>query len=236
MSPPVSPIDAARWYDAFYRDDDYAWEAERIMGIVRRRCPDAVSLLDVGCGSGRHLALLARRLRCTGVDIDRAALRLARARVPSGTRLVTGDITSFELNRRFDVVTCLFSVIGFARTAHGLRDAVARLARHLEPGGVLVVEPWRFAGDPVPGPTVETAVVDDEHVVRLISERRVRAVTRLEIAYAAAGPHGVRTHEERHELGLFSREQYAAAFDRAGVDVEFDPVGLTHRGLYVGRT
>ena len=49
---------------------------------------------------------------------------------------------SFELGRRFDAVTCLFSAIGYMLRRDDLDAAMATMARHLEPGGVLVVEPW----------------------------------------------------------------------------------------------
>jgi SAM-dependent methyltransferase len=229
----VSALDAARWYDAFYTDDDYAWESKRVLELIGERTSDLRTLLDVGCGSGRHLEHFAAHARCVGVDIDRAALRLARRRTPPRTRLVVGDLMTLDLGRTFDAVTCLFSVIGFARTRAGLRRAVGALAAHVRPEGVVVVEPWRFSDDPVPGPTFETAVMGDEHVVRVITETRRGGQTRLDIHYASAGPRGVRTRDEQHWLGLFDREDYADAFERAGLAADLDPVGLTYRGLFV---
>ena len=56
--------------------------------------------------------------------------------------LEVADMTSFDLGRRFDVVTCLFSSIGYVGTAERLDQAIATMAAHLEPGGTLIVEPW----------------------------------------------------------------------------------------------
>jgi dTDP-3-amino-3,4,6-trideoxy-alpha-D-glucopyranose N,N-dimethyltransferase len=230
----VSAVDAARWYDAFYSDADYRWEARRVLSEIRARNPHAQSLLDVGCGSGRHLAHFARELDCVGLDLDRGALRLARERVPAGTRLVHGDLTRLALDRRFDAITSLFSAIGFARTAPTMRRVVRSFARGLTPGGVVVIEPWRFAGDPVPRPTRETATLDGTRLVRVITETVTRGVTRLDISYTATSGDRTRVRNDVHELGLFSREQYATALTDAGFDVEFDPVGLTYRGLFIG--
>jgi len=45
-------------WDAMYergRGKDYAGEATMVAGTIRRMCPGARSLLDVGCGTGGHL-------------------------------------------------------------------------------------------------------------------------------------------------------------------------------------
>lgn len=49
---------------------------------------------------------------------------------------------TFTLSKEFDVVTCLFSAIGYMTTLRKLRRAVRNMSLHLNPGGVLIVEPW----------------------------------------------------------------------------------------------
>jgi SAM-dependent methyltransferase len=68
-------------------------------------------------------------------------LEVAVGRLP-GVPLHEVDMLTMDLGRRFDAVTCLFSSIGYAHTPERLQAAVATMARHLEPGGVLVLEPW----------------------------------------------------------------------------------------------
>src|SRR2546428_12354641 len=51
------------YYDLLYRDKDYAAEARFVAELVRRhggRPPAGVELLDLACGTGRHLIELAR--------------------------------------------------------------------------------------------------------------------------------------------------------------------------------
>ena len=57
------------------------------------------------------------------------------------------DMTDFDLGRRFDALVCMFSSIGYAKTEERLRAAAEAMGRHLEPGGVLVVEPWLAPDD-----------------------------------------------------------------------------------------
>ena len=51
-------------------------------------------------------------------------------------------MTDFDLATTYDAVTCLFSAIGYVRTVDRMNRAVACMARHVKPGGVLIVEPW----------------------------------------------------------------------------------------------
>jgi SAM-dependent methyltransferase len=95
-----------------------------------------VHLLDVACGTGRHLEYLRERYDVEGLDISLELLAIARQRLP-GIRLHHGDMTAFDLGKTFDLVTCLFSAIGYVKTLENLRRAVGCMARHLKAGGLL---------------------------------------------------------------------------------------------------
>jgi ubiquinone/menaquinone biosynthesis C-methylase UbiE len=60
----------ARWYDAFYAHLDYEAEAKAITAIIRELNPGAQRLLDVACGTGRHLAEFRRPFDCAGTDVE----------------------------------------------------------------------------------------------------------------------------------------------------------------------
>jgi ubiquinone/menaquinone biosynthesis C-methylase UbiE len=53
---------SAAWYDRFFDAKDYAGEARQVTAFIRRHRPDAVTLLDVACGTGRHLQQRRRRV------------------------------------------------------------------------------------------------------------------------------------------------------------------------------
>ena len=222
---------SARWYDRFYGDKDYAAEGRRVADLIRLRCPDATTLLDVACGTGRHLEHLRATFTCEGIDIDPRLLDIARSRL-AGVPLALADMVQFSLGRRFDAVTCLFSSIGYVETLPRLRSAVASMAAHLNPGGVLVVEPWVLADDWLEGNIVaETADDGSEKLVRVIAGYRDGAVSVLPIHYVHARPGRIDTADERHVLGLFGRDDYLDAFTAAGLAPEWDSEGLIGRGL-----
>ena len=226
---------SAAWYDRFHDGKGYAGEARRVAELVRRHRPGAASLLDVACGTGRHLEHLRREFDCEGLDLDGRLLAVARRRLP-GMRLTRADMADFDLGRHFDAVTCLFSSVGYLATVERLRAAVAAMARHLEPGGVLVVEPWILPEAWIEGGTTSVQVVEDagRKLVRVIASSRQGAISVLRMHYAVAADGDVLSADERHELRLFGHHEYAAAFLAAGLDTSWDPEGLTGRGLLVG--
>ncbi len=73
--------------------------------------PPGGSILDVGCGTGRHAVELARRgYAVTGLDLSAEMLaRAADAARAAGVNVewVHGDATRFSLSRQYDAAICL---------------------------------------------------------------------------------------------------------------------------------
>lgn len=225
----------AHLYDAIYAFKDYAAEAATVRELVQERVHGARTLVDVACGTGKHLAELRPWYEVDGADVDPALLAIARGRLP-GVPLHEGDMVELDLGREFDVVTCLFSSIGYVVTRERLAAACAALARHVGPGGLLVVEPWLTPDVFVPHHV--GAVFVDEPELKVA---RVNAIGELtdplvaELHYLVGTPAGVEHLVERHELGMFTREEYVGAVAAAGLEAEWLEGGPMGRGLLVGR-
>ena len=224
---------SAAFYDAIYGFKDYQSEAARVHDIIRVHT-GGDTLLDVACGTGAHLQSMRTWYSVEGIDLDSQLLEVARQRLP-GVVVSQGDMLSFNLERTFAAVVCLFSSIGYVKTVRGLRRAITRMASHLGPDGVLLVEPWLGPDDFHDG-YVSALFVDepDLKIARMHVSKARRRVAILDFRYLVATPNGVDHFSERHQLGLFTRDDYETAFADAGLDVEHDPEGLTGRGLYIG--
>jgi SAM-dependent methyltransferase len=202
--------------------------------VSRRARSGGRALLDVACGTGGHLAYLRAWFDVRGVDFTPAMLAIARRKLP-GVPLEQGDMATFDLGRRFDAVVCLFSSIAYTGTVERLGVTVRNLARHLAPGGVLVVEPWLAPEVYVPGHLFAQLVDEPERKIARMSVSELQARTAvLRMHHLVVTGAGAEYFEERHELALFRREEYEEAFRAAGLEVEFDPIGLIGRGLFVG--
>ena len=74
--------ESAAFYDVLYSFLDYEAAARDIEATLERRASHARSLLDVGCGTGRHLELMRERYEVEGLDLNPTMLELARKRCP----------------------------------------------------------------------------------------------------------------------------------------------------------
>jgi ubiquinone/menaquinone biosynthesis C-methylase UbiE len=91
---------------------------------------DGMIVIDVGCGTGRHLAMLRDRLRIgVGVDYEHASIVEAHRRAGSGhLHFVTGDATRLPVRACFDVATCLTNTWGTMSNKTGVLNEMRRLA------------------------------------------------------------------------------------------------------------
>jgi SAM-dependent methyltransferase len=226
---------SAELYDLMYERRDYGAAAEELHRRIQTARPGARELLDVACGTGRHLEHLAAHYRVEGLDLNPRLLERARSRC-ADAELHLGDMTDFDLGRSYDVVTCLFSSIGYVRTRTRLRRTIANMARHLRAPGLLIVEPWftpeSFWRDHV------VANFHDQPDVKLAwmyRHKRRGGVAVLDIHHLLARRQGVDHFVERHELGLFSREEMQGALQGHGrLAVSYEETDIFDRGLYVG--
>jgi len=228
----------ASYYDAIYaaRGKNYEQEVQRLLNLIQqyKRSPGN-TLLDVACGTGEHLVYLQHAFQLEGLDLDPELLKVAHQKIPAAT-FHLADMVDFDLERQFDVVTCLFSSIGYVKTCDRLDSAIQAMHRHTRPGGVLIVEPWLGPEEYHTG-SVHATYVDQPtlKVARMNVSRIIEGnVSVLDFHYLIATADGVQHFTEHHELGLFVQEEYHSAFEHCGMLVVYDETGLEGRGLYVG--
>jgi SAM-dependent methyltransferase len=223
------------WYDAVYSWKDYKREAERLGLLIERHARRPIAtLLDVACGSGQHLTYLKDCYAVEGLDLDPSMLDLARRRHPD-VPFHRGDMRAFDVGHRFDAVVCLFASIAYCRSTAELGQAVECMAKHTNPGGLVIVEPFVSQEQFKPG-RVSAIFVDrpELKIARIHTGTVVGDTAVMVFHYLVGTPEGVQYFTEPHELTLFSHAQYLAACDAAGLHTVHDAEGLMGRGLYVG--
>jgi SAM-dependent methyltransferase len=199
---------SARIYDAIYASiRDYPREAAELDRLIQARRPGARTLLDVACGTAVHLEQMTG-YEVEGLDLDPEMLAVARERLPD-VPFYEADMADFDLGRRFDAVVCMFSSIGYVKTEDRLRGAIAAMTRHLEPGGVLVIEPW-LSPEVWKDRHIGAAFVDEPElkIARMNVPARDGNLSMFDFEYLVGTPDGIERFTEHHELGLFTLEQH----------------------------
>lgn len=222
MTPYIEYGRSALLYDSYIPRADYEVGARKLTAQIRAANPAARTLLDVGCGSGKYLEQLQHEFDCEGLDLASGFVEIAQKRCPH-LRIHHANMIDFDLGRKFDVISCLFVAIAYTGSLEKMERAVATMTRHLNPGGVLLFEPWvypeNFWDDRLTSEYVDEA---DRKISRMFIARREGKLSVYDIHYLVGTAQGIEYFIEREELGLFSHEEYLGALTKAGLVAHYD--------------
>lgn len=227
----------AEYYDALYHFKDYEEACLKLHQMIQSNIEDAKTLLDVGCGTGKHVEYLQKFYDTDGLDINEELLKVARSRCPN-TSFFHGDMTNFDLNKQYDIVVCLFSSIAYVQSKQNLDKSIMCMAAHLKPGGLLVVEPWLYPENYWLG-RITANYVDQNNlkIAWMYVSELIENTSVFNIHYMVGTPDGIENFQEKHIMGLWNDSQYRSAFEKAGIlNVQYDAEGFFGRGVYYGRT
>lgn len=126
--------EVAASYDYWKEKNWYYYDA--LKSIAREHSSGASSVLDAGCGTGGIIATLPNG-RLVGIDISAQMVAEAKRRYADRANLsfAVGDIATLSLGETFDRIL-FFDVIEHVERP---KEALAGMARHLAPGGRVVV-------------------------------------------------------------------------------------------------
>lgn len=218
-------------YDSFQFDADVPFYE----GILRRAGGDG-TVLELGCGTGRLTLRLARTgYAVVGIDssatmLERAGAKLSSldASVQSRVELICGDITTFDLGRRFDLVVVPAKTFFYLTTDDAQHAVLDRIRRHLAPAGLLVLDllnptlEWmgRRAGSvvqDVAGLDGSTTVLRTETTVSTDLGRQLRTTRSVYEVISRDG--SVRKHVVEWELRYVHRYEVEHLLARHGLEV-----------------
>ncbi|GID92023.1 class I SAM-dependent methyltransferase [Amorphoplanes digitatis] len=208
MSSPSAHVSAERpfyslhagAYDALITDPVEPWVDAVHDRLVRAHRARA-SVLDAGCGTGRHAAaLIAKGHRVDLADASRELLARAGERCPAARALLV-DLCTMDLGPGYDAVTCR-GVLNDMTTDQERESAVANLAACLRPGGLLFLD------------------VREAEASRLRADGRARRVVadlggdgELRFSTRTSWQGGLLQVEERYEVAVDGRVTRESTYD-----------------------
>ncbi|MFX1417860.1 MAG: class I SAM-dependent DNA methyltransferase [Promethearchaeota archaeon] len=227
----------AKYYDLIYSFKDYKAEVKTIKNLIEKyKKSSGNKLLDVGCGTGKHLEYLKDKFSCTGCDINSEILEIAKNNV-NDVFFTQADMVNLDLKNKYDIILCLFSGIGYVKTYDNLNKTILNFANHLEKGGVVIIEPWFTKSTyDVGRPGMTTYDGEDIKIARLNDTKLENHISIMEMHYLIAERNkAVEYFVEKHELGLFEINDFLEFMTKAGLKAEYLKDGLMEkRGLYLG--
>jgi SAM-dependent methyltransferase len=179
----------AAYYDLLYKDKDYAGEIEYLQNLITTHSDFPKTLLNLGCGTGKHDFLLAAKgYRVTGIDVSEKMITNAnqnKSVLDGSLDFILGDIRTIRLNQTFDVITSLFHVINYQTTNQDLIGTFETVKIHLNPGGLFIFDSWYGPGVLTEQPERRVKEIENEliSVVRLAEPVLHYAQNLVEVNY-----------------------------------------------------
>jgi SAM-dependent methyltransferase len=212
----------AKYYDLIYASKGYDEETKFIKEMIRKHSIKGRELLEVGCGTGNHAVILQKSgFRITGIDLNEEMLSVARKKT-NKIKFAQGDMRSFRLNKKFDILLCLFSTIHYNQSTDELKKTLQNFHSHLRKGGLLIFdmgfneERW----DEKKGRTLEDYRGKDMDLVRFDKSTREGKFGLFHMAYILFKDNKFNFGSEVHKLRIFKTPEVKRILENVGFDAE----------------
>ncbi len=224
----------AQYYDKLYSFKDYNQEVIDLQDIIKLHIKyDLNTLLDIACGTGKHLEVLKSHYKCEGLDINPELLDIAKKRNPELTFYLENMI-DFSLDKNYDIITCFFGSIGHVKTKDNLNKAVRNMKKHLAPKGILIIEPWHTPEQFQAGRTSLLTVDEpDIKIARCCSSQIKGNLSVLDLHHLVSTPKSTEHFIDHLELGLFPEKDYLDILKEGGFSVVHEKIRSNGNGVYL---
>jgi SAM-dependent methyltransferase len=150
----------AEYYDKFNSGKDYSKEVDYLENIFKQHGILIKDILNLGCGTGVHDALLAcRDYNISGLDLSEEMIQIARSKNIPRAKYYIGDMSKFQINKRFDACLSMFAAFGYLNSNQQVQSCLKCVNLHLKNDGLFVMDCWNGLGVLREPPTSRTKKV-----------------------------------------------------------------------------
>lgn len=150
----------AALYDSIYKKKHYSHEAHVVDGLIQSYNIQGKTLLDLGCGTGKHCIEFSRLGYIpTGVDCSSSMLAVAKQNMEKARclfKLVHTNIENYRPRKKFAVAVSLFHVLSYQVTNASVIKFFQTVRRCIKPGGLFIFDCWYGPGVFLHAPTNRT--------------------------------------------------------------------------------
>ena len=217
----------AQYYDLLYSDKDYKKESVQIDTIIKSHSHGAKSILDIGCGTGKHDFLLAERgYEITGIDSSIYMLDVANKKNNSPfIKFQYKDIREFIFVEKFDVVISLFHVTSYLISNEDLELAFHNIYNSLRKGGIFIFDFWYAPGILANLPEKRKKVIENnDAIIERVSDPEMDMATNTACISFSLNIKDKRnnnsyTKSEIHKVRYFYLEEMHGILNKTGFEV-----------------
>lgn len=223
--------DYAYYYNAFYRDKDYAAESRQVDTLLKRYGRDIRKIINYGCGTGRHdIELLKLGYECTGIDMSLLMIEIAKKNCENVGGRVNGDfsvadIRTYESKAQYDAVISLFHVMSYQNSNDDIVAAFRSARKALKDGGLFLFDCWYGSGVLSDPPVVRVKEVEDDtyklvRIARPVMHDRADVVdVCYEVLVTEKETGLTKTISETHHMRYFFRPELEYYLKEAGFEL-----------------
>ncbi len=157
--------DYAYYYNAFYQDKDYKAEAEQVDSLLKKYGHNVASIINLGCGTGRHDIELAKiGYHCTGIDLSPRMIDIARENAKkrgADIDFSVDDIRTYSPPKQYDAVISLFHVMSYQNKNQDVLEAFRTARKALSVGEIFLFDVWYGPGVLTDKPGMRVKEIDD---------------------------------------------------------------------------
>lgn len=125
----------AKYYDKFYQNKNYKKETEFSKNFINAND----KILDVGCGTGIHAALLTDNgFEVDGLDLNKEMLEIAKTRLK--TNLYWQNILEIDISKKYNMIISMFAVFNHLKDTDELMRGLMNLKQLLHDGGKIIID------------------------------------------------------------------------------------------------
>lgn len=129
----------SKYYDMIHNEKDYKSECDYFSKIIlKNKKSQGNNLLDLACGTGEHIKFFKRNFVCEWLDSSKKMIEIAKNKNPE-IKFYVDDMTSFKLDKKYDVITILFNSIWYLDKEQ-LQKTVKNAYNHLNEWGIFLIE------------------------------------------------------------------------------------------------
>jgi len=197
----------SRYYDLLYKDKNYLEEYNYISEIIKKNNIKGKTILDIGCGTGKHLKYFKDDgYNTAGVDLSENMLKEARKYLNQEKDLICSKASELKFDKKFDIIISLFHVMSYQTTNEDLEKVFTNVAEHLNKDGLFIFDFWYGPGVLTDPPTVRIKRLDsDDILITRLTEPKMRydeniVDVNFEINIEEKKTHVLEKFNEKHEM------------------------------------